>query len=173
VAIQLNDTHPAIAIPELMRLLLDHEKLAWEDAWRICEQTFAYTNHTVMPEALESWPVELMRRLLPRHLEIIYEINHRFLESLKKDFPQAPELQTRLSIIQEGEEQRVRMAHLAIIGSHSVNGVAELHSNILKTELVADFYRVFPDRLKMSPMESRRGGGLNSPTPPWRGSSIP
>ncbi len=169
VAIQLNDTHPAIAIPELMRLLVDHEKLAWEDAWRICEQTFAYTNHTVMPEALESWSVELMRRLLPRHLEIIYEINHRFLESLKKDFPQAPELQARLSIIQEGEEQRVRMAHLAIIGSHSVNGVAELHSNILKTELFADFYRVFPDRFKnvTNGITPRRWLKQSNPTLAW------
>ena len=148
VAIQLNDTHPSIAIPELMRLLLDDEKLAWEDAWHICEQTFAYTNHTVMPEALESWPLELMERLLPRHLEIIYEINRRFLEYLRKAYSPEPELQTRLSIIQEGEVRRVRMAHLAIIGSHSVNGVAELHSNILKSDLFADFYRVFPDRFK-------------------------
>jgi starch phosphorylase len=101
-----------------------------------------------MPEALESWPVELMRRLLPRHLEIIYEINHRFLQFLEKDFPQEPELRQRLSIIQEGEAQRIRMAHLAIIGSHSVNGVAELHSTILKTSLFADFYRVFPNRFK-------------------------
>jgi len=148
VAIQLNDTHPAVAIPELMRLLVDEEKLPWEEAWPICEQTFAYTNHTVMPEALESWSVALMQRLLPRHLEIIYEINHRFLERLRRRFPDEPELRTRLSIIQEGAEKRVRMAHLAIIGSHSVNGVAALHSDILKTELFADFYRVFPDRFK-------------------------
>jgi len=148
VAIQLNDTHPAIAIPELMRVLLDEEKFGWEEAWGICENTFAYTNHTVLPEALESWSVELVRRLLPRHLEIIYEINRRFLESIRIDFPEEPELQARLSIIQEGGEQRVRMAHLAIIGSHSVNGVAELHTNILKSDLFRDFHRVFPGRFK-------------------------
>jgi starch phosphorylase len=148
VAIQLNDTHPAIAIPELMRLLLDDEKLEWEEAWKICQQTFAYTNHTVMPEALESWPVELLQRLLPRHLEIIYEINHRFLESLRIDFAGEHGLPGNLSIIQEGENRQIRMAHLAIIGSHSVNGVAELHSQILKKDLFRDFNRVFPGRLK-------------------------
>lgn len=148
VAIQLNDTHPAIAIPELMRLLLDDEKLDWEEAWRISEQTFAYTNHTVMPEALESWPVELLQYLLPRHLEIIYEINHRFLQSIRNDFPDDPELIARLSIIDEAGERRVRMAHLAIIGSHCVNGVAALHSKIIKTDLFRDFHRVFPGRFK-------------------------
>lgn len=148
VAIQLNDTHPAIAIPELMRLLVDVEHLSWEDAWSICEKTFAYTNHTVMPEALESWPVELLGRLLPRHLEIIYEINHRFLEALRSRFPEEPKLPARLSIIQEGQARQVRMAHLAIIGSHSVNGVAELHSDILKKELFRSFHRVFPGRFK-------------------------
>ena len=148
VAIQLNDTHPAIAIPELMRLLMDEEKLSWEEAWKICQLTFAYTNHTVMPEALESWPAELIQRLLPRHLEIIYEINHRFLESLRIDFSNEHDLPSRLSIIQEGDNRQVRMSHLAIIGSHSVNGVAELHSNILKTDLFRDFNRVFPGRLK-------------------------
>ena len=148
VAIQLNDTHPAIAIPELMRLLTDEEKIGWEEAWSICERTFAYTNHTVMPEALESWPGDLLRHLLPRHFEIICEINHRFLESIRTRFPEEPDLPARLSIFQEGPEQHVRMAHLAIIGSHSVNGVAELHSNILKTGLFRDFHRVFPDRFK-------------------------
>ncbi len=148
VAIQLNDTHPAIAIPELMRLLMDGEKVDWEEAWNICQQTFAYTNHTVMPEALESWPVELLQHLLPRHLEIIYEINHRFLESLRMDFASEPDLPGRLSIIQDGQYPLVRMAHLAIIGSHSVNGVAELHSNILKKDLFRDFNRVFPGRFK-------------------------
>jgi len=148
VAIQLNDTHPAIAIPELMRNLLDEEKLEWEEAWEICEKTFAYTNHTVLPEALETWPAELLGRLLPRHLEIIYEINRRFLESLRAEFPDEPDLPARLSIIQEGPEQRVRMAHLAIVGSHSVNGVAELHSDILKADLFRDFHRVFPGRFQ-------------------------
>lgn len=146
VAIQLNDTHPAIAIPELMRLLLDEEKLGWDDAWRICTQTFAYTNHTVMPEALERWPLELLRHLLPRHVEIILEINHRFLESVRTDFPDEPDLPAKLSIIEEGPVQRVHMAHLAIIGSHCINGVAELHSTILKNDLFRDFFRVFPDR---------------------------
>jgi glycogen phosphorylase len=148
VAIQLNDTHPAIAIAELMRLLVDDEKLGWNDAWHICERTFAYTNHTVMPEALESWPVELLGRLLPRHLEIIGEINHRFLKSIGARFPQESDLPARLSIFQEGAQRRVRMAHLAIIGSHCVNGVAELHSEILKTDLFRDFHRVFPDRFR-------------------------
>ena len=148
VAIQLNDTHPAIAIPELMRLLLDEEKLGWEASWRICTHTFAYTNHTVMPEALERWPLELMRNLLPRHVEIILEINHRFLESVRRDFPEEPHLPARLSIIEEGSPQRVRMAHLAIIGSHTVNGVARLHSDILKTNLFYDFSRVFPGRFQ-------------------------
>ncbi|MGB5617608.1 MAG: glycogen/starch/alpha-glucan family phosphorylase, partial [Desulfobacterales bacterium] len=148
VAIQLNDTHPAIAIAELMRLLVDGEKLGWDDAWRICERTFAYTNHTVMPEALESWPVDLLGNLLPRHLEIIGEINHRFLQSLSERFPQETDLPARLSIFQEGAQRRVRMAHLAIIGSHTVNGVAALHSDILKADLFRDFHRVFPDRFK-------------------------
>ncbi|MFZ0241337.1 MAG: glycogen/starch/alpha-glucan phosphorylase [Desulfobacterales bacterium] len=148
VAIQLNDTHPAIAIAELMRLLVDDENLGWEDAWRICEQTFSYTNHTVMPEALESWPVDLLEKLLPRHLEIIGEINHRFLQTVPSRFPEETDLAARLSIFQEKGQQRVRMAHLAIIGSHCVNGVARLHSDILKTDLFRDFYRVFPDRFK-------------------------
>jgi len=148
VAIQLNDTHPAIAIAELMRLLVDGEKIGWDDAWRICERTFAYTNHTVMPEALESWPVELLGNLLPRHLEIIGEINHRFLQLLSERFPQETDLPARLSIFQEGAQRRVRMAHLAIIGSHCVNGVAALHSDILKADLFRDFHRVFPDRFK-------------------------
>lgn len=118
VAIQLNDTHPSIAIPELMRLLMDEEALEWVEAWSICERTFAYTNHTVMPEALETWPVDLMGRLLPRHLEIIYEINRRFLEIVAREYPDEPELPARLSLIQEGAAQQVRMAHIAIVGSH-------------------------------------------------------
>jgi len=148
VAIQLNDTHPAIAIAELMRLLVDGEKLGWDDAWHICERSFAYTNHTVMPEALESWPVDLLGNLLPRHLEIIGEINHRFLQSLSGRFPHETDLPARLSIFQEGAQRRIRMAHLAIIGSHTVNGVAALHSDILKTDLFRDFHRVFPGRFK-------------------------
>jgi glycogen phosphorylase len=147
VAIQLNDTHPAIAVPELMRLLMDEEGLGWDDAWGICQKTFAYTNHTVLPEALESWSVDLVGRLLPRHLEIIYEINRHFLERVRRDFANAPDLASKLSLIQEGQARYVRMAHLAVVGSHSVNGVAELHSNILKNRLFRDFERVFPGRV--------------------------
>ena len=148
VAIQLNDTHPAIAVPELMRLLLDEHGVGWDDAWTICQNTFAYTNHTVMPEALETWPVDLIGRLLPRHMEIIYDINHRFLEALRSRFPQNPGLPDRVSIIAEGDVKMVRMAHLAIVGSHAVNGVAELHSRILKNELFKEFDQIFPGRFQ-------------------------
>ena len=147
VAIQLNDTHPAIAIPELMRLLMDEAGLAWNQAWPICEKTFAYTNHTVLPEALETLPVDLLRRLLPRHMEIIFEINHRFLDSVKARQKTDEALLGRISLIAEGDHQRVRMAHLAIIGSHTVNGVAELHSQILKEGLFRDFDQLFAGRL--------------------------
>jgi starch phosphorylase len=148
VAIQLNDTHPAIAVPELMRLLLDEHGVGWDDAWTICQNTFAYTNHTVMPEALETWPVDLIGRLLPRHMEIIYDINHRFLEGLRSRYPQNPELPDKVSIIAEGAVKMVRMAHLAIVGSHAVNGVAELHSRILKNELFKEFNQIFPGRFQ-------------------------
>jgi starch phosphorylase len=147
-AIQLNDTHPAIAIPELMRLFMDEEGLDWEESWAICGKSFAYTNHTVLPEALETWPVGLLSKILPRHLEIIYEINKRFIDILKKTYPDDPGLIAKLSIIQEGEVQKVRMAHLAITGSHSVNGVAALHSTILKTTLFKEFNRIYPGRIK-------------------------
>jgi glycogen phosphorylase len=148
VAIQLNDTHPTIAIPELMRLLMDEERMGWDEAWTICAGTFGYTNHTVLPEALETWPVELIGKLLPRHLEIIYEINHRFLESVRAAWPGEPDLPARVSLIQESGGRRVRMAHLAIVGSHAVNGVAALHSAILKNSLFRDFDRVFPARMR-------------------------
>ncbi len=147
VAIQLNDTHPAIAVPELMRLLMDEESLSWDRAWEICVKTFAYTNHTVLPEALETWPVEMVGRLLPRHLEIIFEINRCFLEQVKQRYPDEPELVARMSIVEEGSPKRLRMAHLAIVGSHSVNGVAELHSSIIKQGMFSDFDRFFPGRL--------------------------
>ncbi len=146
VAVQLNDTHPSIAIPELMRILLDEEALDWDEAWDICVRTFAYTNHTVLPEALETWPVSLMGRLLPRHLEIIYEINRRFLEEVRRRHPGNDALAAKLSLVQEHPEKRVRMAHLAIVGSHSVNGVAELHSRILTTSLFREFHEFFPGR---------------------------
>jgi len=148
VAIQLNDTHPSIAIAELMRIFMDEEALAWDQAWPLCVNTFAYTNHTVLPEALETWPVDLIGRILPRHLEIILEINHRFLEHLKKSRPDDPDLLARLSLIQEGPLRRVRMAHLAILGSHTVNGVAALHTRILKSSLFRDFADIFPDRIR-------------------------
>jgi glycogen phosphorylase len=147
-AIQLNDTHPSIAIPELMRLFMDEHGLLWNKAWAICEKTFAYTNHTVLPEALETWPVALLSKLLPRQLEIIYEINQRFIDYLKQQCPDEPELISKLSIIHEGDIQKIRMAHLAIAGSHSVNGVAALHTEIIKTSLFKDFNRIYPGKIK-------------------------
>ena len=146
VAVQLNDTHPAIAVAELMRLLLDGERLEWDKAWDITVRTCGYTNHTVLPEALETWPVELFERLLPRHLQIIYEINRRFLERVELEYPGDTERLRRVSLIAEAPEKRVRMAHLAIVGSHAVNGVSALHSKILKEELMADFAALFPER---------------------------
>ncbi len=146
VAVQLNDTHPAIAIPELMRILLDIEGLSWEDAWDVTVGTFGYTNHTVMPEALEKWPVSMFENLLPRHLQIIYEINRRFLEEINWRFPGDFEKRKRMSLIEEGDEKMIRMANLAIVGSHSVNGVSRLHTEILKNQLFKDFYDMFPER---------------------------
>ncbi len=148
VAIQLNDTHPSLAVPELMRLLMDVEDLGWDEAWRICERTFGYTNHTVLPEALETWSVDLLGRLLPRHLEIIFEINQRFLDHVRERFPSDPERLGRVSLVQEGNPKRVRMAHLAIVGGHAVNGVAALHSDILRRELFRDFEEIFPGRIR-------------------------
>jgi len=139
VAIQLNDTHPSLAIPELMRILVDIELLSWEAAWKIVTNTFSYTNHTVLPEALEKWPVSMFGRVLPRHLQIIYEINRRFLYEVAHQFPGDQEIITRMSLIEEGKEKYVRMAHLAIVGSYSVNGVAKLHSSLLKKNLFKDF----------------------------------
>jgi starch phosphorylase len=148
VAIQLNDTHPSIAVAEFMRILVDEKRMEWDEAFDICKKTFAYTNHTILPEALESWPVDLVERLLPRHMQIIFEINHRFLNQIRQRFPDEPNLLQRLSMIEEGAVKRVRMAHLAIVGSHSVNGVAKLHSQILKERLFYDFNRVFPGKIK-------------------------
>ena len=146
VAIQLNDTHPTLAIPELMRILLDDKRLGWDDAWRISQLTFAYTNHTVLPEALEKWPVEMMERILPRHLQIIYHINENFIQQIIARFPGDNDRLRRMSIIGEDGERYVRMAHLAIVGSHSVNGVSALHSDILKDGLFHDFYELWPER---------------------------
>ncbi len=146
VAIQLNDTHPALAIPELMRILVDREELSWDEAWDITRRTFGYTNHTVMPEALERWPVSLLGAMLPRHLEIIYEINARFLVSVRRRGGFDDERDRRMSIIEEGSEPRVRMATLAVVGSHHVNGVAALHTQILKTDVFRDFHARWPER---------------------------
>ena len=143
--IHLNETHPALVIPELMRILVDHEGLEWETAWDITCRTTGYTNHTILPEALEKWPVPLMERLLPRHLQIIYEINGRFLRRIAALYPSDTERLRRMSLIDEQGERYVRMANLAIIGSSSVNGVAELHSDILKKSLFKDFYELMPD----------------------------
>lgn len=146
VVVQLNDTHPSIAIPELMRLLLDIEGLGWEEAWKITVNTFAFTNHTLMPEALERWTVDMIGRVLPRHLQIIYEINQRFLEEVAERYPGNDRKLRDMSIIEEGPVRMVRMAHLAIIGSHSVNGVAELHSQLLKDRIFPDFHNFYPGR---------------------------
>lgn len=144
--IQLNDTHPALAIVELMRILIDYEQLEWDAAWDIVNRTFAYTNHTLMPEALESWPVNLFEKVLPRHLQIIYEINIRFLKEVAARFPGDNDRLSSMSIIEESNPKRIRMAHLCIIASFSVNGVSELHSNLLKTRLFKDFYEVYPEK---------------------------
>jgi starch phosphorylase len=146
VAIQLNDTHPAIGIAELMRVLVDLEGVPWTQAWKQTVATFGYTNHTLLPEALERWPVPIFQRILPRHLEIIYEINRRFLREVMDAFPQDEARLGRLSIIEEGPEQRVRMAHLAVVGSHSVNGVAKLHTELIEGELLKDFFQLYPER---------------------------
>jgi starch phosphorylase len=148
VAIQLNDTHPALAIPELMRLLVDGEELSWDEAWDITTRTFGYTNHTVMPEALERWPVSLVGRMLPRHLQIIYEINERFLGLVRQWRGHDDALARRMSLIEEDGEPRVRMAHLAIVGSHAVNGVAELHTEILTSRVFPEFHALWPAKFR-------------------------
>ncbi len=145
-AIQLNDTHPALAIVELMRILIDEEEIDWDTAWNITVRTFAYTNHTLMPEALENWPVPLFEVILPRHLQIIYEINHRFLREVANCYPWDVFRLGRMSVIGEGNPKHIRMAHLAIIGSHSVNGVSPLHSELLRTQGFKDFYDLWPDK---------------------------
>lgn len=145
-AIQLNDTHPAISIPELMRKLIDEEGLPWDDAWETTVKTFAYTNHTIMPEALECWPVSLLEKFLPRHLQIIYEINLRFLQEVAIKFPGDNDRLRRMSIIEESDQKKIRMGNLSVVGSHSVNGVSELHSELLKTRLFKDFYEFDPKK---------------------------
>lgn len=147
VAIHLNDTHPAIGVAELMRILCDEHAMPWNAAWQLCGKTFSYTNHTLMPEALETWPVPLFERVLPRHLQIIYEINHRFLKDVMHHYPGDPALWQRMSLIDESKGKRIRMAHLAIVGSHAVNGVAEIHTRLMKETIFADFHRMWPDRI--------------------------
>jgi glycogen phosphorylase len=146
VAIQMNDTHPSLAVAELMRVLTDLQEVPWEKAWDITRQTLAYTNHTLLPEALEKWSVPLMEKVLPRHMQIIYSINEKFLDEAKEIYDLDEESLRRVSIIEEGYEKQVRMANLCIVGTHSVNGVSELHSGLLKTSLVPEFAKIWPDK---------------------------
>nr|WP_257724533.1 glycogen/starch/alpha-glucan phosphorylase [Luteitalea pratensis] len=146
VAMQLNDTHPTLAVPELMRILLDDAALGWDQAWDLTQRTLAYTNHTLLPEALEKWPLPWFEIMLPRQLEIIYEINSRFLDDVRGRFPGDDGRVARVSLIEEGQPKQVRMAHLAIVGAHSTNGVAAIHSELLTQTVVPDFAALFPDR---------------------------
>ena len=145
-AIQLNDTHPALAVPELMRLLVDDEGLLWEEAWDLTVRSLGYTNHTLMGEALEKWPEAMIGRVLPRHLQIIHEINRRFLRVVSAHYPNDPDRLRRMSLVEEGPEKQVRMAHLAIVGSHSTNGVSHIHTELIKHRLVPDFHAMYPAR---------------------------
>jgi starch phosphorylase len=165
VAVQLNDTHPALTVAELMRVLVDVRRLPWEKAWEVTTAVCAYTNHTLMPEALERWPVLLVAKVLPRHLEIIYEINRRHLEQVARVFPNDPGRLERMSLIEEDPTKHVRMAHLAIVGSHSVNGVAAVHSELVKTRLVPDFYALTPGKFnnKTNGVTPRRWLALCNP----------
>jgi starch phosphorylase len=164
-AIQMNDTHPSISVAELMRLLLDEHGMAWEPAWETTRHTLGYTNHTLLPEALEKWGLPLFQSLLPRHLEIIYEINRRFLEDVKAKYPGDDERVRRLSIVDESGQKFIRMAHLATVGSHAINGVAQLHSELLKKDLLRDFYEMYPERFsnKTNGVTPRRWLALADP----------
>jgi glycogen phosphorylase len=164
-AVQLNDTHPSIAVAELMRLLIDERGLDWDEAWRITVATLGYTNHTLLPEALETWPLSMFERFLPRHLEIIYEINRHFLDEVRARFPGDEDRVRRMSLIGEDGERHIRMAHLATVGSHAVNGVAALHSELLKTTVLLDFYEMWPERFsnKTNGVTPRRFLGLSNP----------
>jgi starch phosphorylase len=163
--VQLNDTHPAVAVPELMRLLLDDYGLAWDEAWSITRHTFAYTNHTLLPEALERWPVDMFGYLLPRHLEIIYEINDRFLDEVRLRFLGDDDRVARMSLIDENDGRYVRMAHLACVGSYAINGVANLHSELLKSDVLKDFYELWPEKFsnKTNGVTPRRFMKLSNP----------
>jgi glycogen phosphorylase len=164
-AVQLNDTHPAIAIAELMRALIDDYAVSWADAWNVTTRTFAYTNHTLLPEALERWPLEVFGRVLPRHLQIIYDINAHFLEEVRMRFLGDEERIRRMSIIDENDQRYVRMAHLACIGSHSINGVAALHTELLKRDVLRDFYELWPKKFsnKTNGVTPRRWLALSNP----------
>jgi starch phosphorylase len=166
VAIQLNDTHPSLSVPELMRILLDDAKLGWDEAWDITEKTLAYTNHTLLPEALEKWPVEWFEVLLPRHLEIIYEINRRLIDHVRAEFHGDEDLVRQVSLVEEIDGGKIRMANLAIVGSHSTNGVSEIHTRLLKTTTVKDLARVFPQRFnnKTNGVTPRRWLLLSNPS---------
>lgn len=163
--LQMNDTHPSIAVAELMRLLVDEHEMEWDKAWSITQATLAYTNHTLLPEALERWPLDLFGGLLPRHLEIIYEINSRFINQLRIKFPSDTDRMRRMSIIDETGGRYVRMAHLASVGSHAINGVAELHSELLKETTLHDFYEMYPERFTnvTNGVTPRRWMVLNNP----------
>jgi starch phosphorylase len=165
-AVQLNDTHPAIAVAELMRLLVDEHGLAWDEAWDITVRATGYTNHTLLPEALETWPLPMFREMLPRHLEIIYEINARFLDEVRARFPGDEARVARMSLIGEGGEKSVRMAHLATVGSHAINGVAALHTQLLKASVLRDFAELWPERFsnKTNGVTPRRFLALSNPS---------
>jgi glycogen phosphorylase len=164
-AIQLNDTHPAVSIAELMRLLIDEYYMKWEQAWAITQKTFAYTNHTILPEALERWPISLFGNLLPRHMEIIYEINHHFIADVRMKFPDDADRLSRMSLIDESNGRYVRMAHLACVGSFAINGVAALHSELLKQDVLKDFYEIYPEKFsnKTNGVTPRRFVVLSNP----------
>ena len=165
VAIQLNDTHPSIAVAELMRLLIDERDFEWDEAWRITVATMGYTNHTLLPEALETWPLAMFAQFLPRHLQIIYEINSRFLDEVRARFPGDEARVRRMSLIGEDGAKSIRMAHLATVGSHAINGVAAMHSELVKTTILKDFYELWPERFsnKTNGVTPRRFVGLANP----------
>jgi len=165
VAIQMNDTHPALSVPELMRILVDQEHLGWEEAWRLTQNTLAYTNHTLLPEALEKWPIAWLEDMLPRQLEIIYEINRRFLDDVRKRFPGDEGRIQRVSVIEDAAGKKVRMAHLAAIGSHSTNGVAQIHSDLLRKTTLRDLAEILPERFnnKTNGVTPRRWLRLSNP----------
>jgi glycogen phosphorylase len=164
-ALQLNDTHPSIGVAELMRLLVDERQLDWDEAWDITVATFGYTNHTLLPEALETWPLETFAESLPRHLEIIYEINRRFLDEVRTRFPGDEDRIRRMSLIAEDGGKSIRMAHLATVGSHAINGVAALHWELLKASVLKDFYELWPERFsnKTNGVTPRRFLALANP----------